>query len=112
MTALSQSFTSSTFFLIMPPTPSSFFFFFNDTATTEFYPFPLPDALPIYVQELVEAAREEARRQEQATDQECDVVVGFGIAAINGFRHESLWVDRTCPGRRNQPSRQIGRAHV
>src|ERR1039457_4329537 len=23
------------------------FFFFNDTATTEIYPFPLPDALPI-----------------------------------------------------------------
>src|SRR5256885_16050965 len=24
-----------------------FFFFFNDTATTEIYPLPLPDALPI-----------------------------------------------------------------
>src|SRR5256885_11034506 len=24
-----------------------FFFFFNDTAPTEFYPLPLPDALPI-----------------------------------------------------------------
>src|SRR2546430_14009588 len=26
-----------------------FFFFFNDTAPTEFYPLPLPDALPICV---------------------------------------------------------------
>src|SRR2546430_13143078 len=26
---------------------SAFFFFFNDTATTEFYPLPLHDALPI-----------------------------------------------------------------
>src|SRR3712207_9351091 len=26
---------------------SFFFFFFNDTATTEIYPLPLPDALPI-----------------------------------------------------------------
>src|SRR2546428_13596988 len=25
-----------------------FFFFFNDTATTEIYTLPLPDALPIY----------------------------------------------------------------
>src|ERR1035438_6965455 len=28
-------------------TDSSFFFFFNDTATTEIYPLPLHDALPI-----------------------------------------------------------------
>src|SRR2546430_17157398 len=27
---------------------SSFFFFYNDTAPTEIYPLPLPDALPIY----------------------------------------------------------------
>src|SRR2546430_4356389 len=33
---------------------SSFFFFFNDTATTEIYPLPLHDALPIY-QELAGA---------------------------------------------------------
>src|SRR5256886_9240058 len=34
---------------IRPPsrTHSSFFFFLNDPATTEIYPLPLPDALPI-----------------------------------------------------------------
>src|SRR5256886_11114771 len=30
-----------------------FFFFFNDPATTEFYPLPLPDALPILRAEQV-----------------------------------------------------------
>src|ERR1041384_3193031 len=30
-----------------------FFFFFNDTATTEIYPLPLHDALPIFYKELV-----------------------------------------------------------
>src|SRR3989449_5151330 len=43
------------FFLMIRPPPRStllpyptvFFFFFNDTAPTEIYPFPLPDALPI-----------------------------------------------------------------
>src|SRR5256885_8243775 len=28
------------------------FFFFNDTAPTEIYPFPLPDALPILMAEM------------------------------------------------------------
>src|SRR3712207_6963795 len=31
-----------------------FFFFFNDTATTEIYTLSLHDALPIYVEEVVE----------------------------------------------------------
>src|SRR2546429_4176462 len=30
------------------PTHTATFFFFNDTATTEIYPLPLPDALPIF----------------------------------------------------------------
>src|SRR5256885_4437545 len=33
--------------MICPPM-SFFFFFFNDTATTEIYPLPLHDALPIW----------------------------------------------------------------
>src|SRR5256885_11989972 len=32
----------------MPRSMISIFFFFNDPATTEFYPFPLHDALPIF----------------------------------------------------------------
>src|SRR5260221_5371713 len=35
------------FFLSPPPLLFFFFFFFNDTATTEIYPLPLHDALPI-----------------------------------------------------------------
>src|SRR2546430_12786948 len=31
------------------PRKIAFFFFFNDPATTEIYPFSLPDALPIFV---------------------------------------------------------------
>src|SRR2546430_10945478 len=30
--------------------PAGFFFFFKDPATPEFYPLPLPDALPIFAQ--------------------------------------------------------------
>src|SRR5256885_16080765 len=35
------------FCLISRPLPPYVFFFFNDPATPEFYPFSLPDALPI-----------------------------------------------------------------
>src|SRR2546422_8049854 len=35
------------FFLSCPEPPVYCFFFLNDTATTEFYPLPLHDALPI-----------------------------------------------------------------
>src|SRR2546427_10166693 len=38
----------------LSPSPFTFFFFFNDTATTEFSPLSLHDALPISVRALVE----------------------------------------------------------
>src|SRR2546421_11052521 len=40
--------TASAFSLLHPRCFRSLFFFFNDPAPPEFYPFPLPDALPIY----------------------------------------------------------------
>src|SRR2546430_17601065 len=41
--------------MLTPPSSSrSFFFFFNDTATTEIYTLSLHDALPIYLQGLLD----------------------------------------------------------
>src|SRR2546421_10558292 len=41
--------SSFSFFLVSIASTSFFFFFLNDTATTEIYPLPLHDALPIFL---------------------------------------------------------------
>src|SRR5256886_17076719 len=50
-----------------------FFFFFNDTATTEIYPFSLPDALPI-------SARKDVLRTKREEFEAKRVAIVSGVA--------------------------------
>src|SRR3989442_12101590 len=65
---------------------SCFFFFFNDTATTEIYPLPLHDALPIYGRGRVarRRARDGAGRDLSAALGECLLPPGPPLAARRG----------------------------
>src|SRR2546430_17090764 len=95
-----------------PTHPSFLFFFFNDTATPEFYPFSLPDALPISCEQKKSSQPLPPRRQQAHSQSHSN-----RLASQEGR-------DQGRHSRRNQEkvpvqsvpcelrARKIGRAHV
>src|SRR2546430_16920565 len=67
----------------LPPT-CWFFFFFNEPAPPEIYPLPLPDPLPIFRGDLVDAARR------RATAGEDDAALSDVGAKLGGSLFERL----------------------
>src|SRR5256885_16684973 len=114
---LLNSYVRSTVFIILKfmPTPFFFFFFLNDPAPTEFYPLPLPDALPIGVAgaHRVVAGGAGVERRERLRDRRAAVAL-VGLP-VDGVPDGPLAVDEGAArflGRFWAFAAKIGRAHV
>src|SRR5258708_33495605 len=93
---------------------NSFFFFFNDTATTEIYPFPLHDALPICGPSVFNGIPKSSfKRRPPRTSASLPLSPerssGRQLHGVSTLPHQSVW--RMMPQVRDA-MQQIGRAHV